>query len=125
MTYLESAFISHRPRAFLAGTSCNLSGSPSITSGQEAVAAFGHEPRVAGIVRDNDFDEGRGLFSGSHTMLRIVGNCIVPQRAGSVHTDSFKPLFKERLSVPSEFRNASNATVVDIPTVSKNGHYLR
>ena len=125
MANLEHALQTLRPNAFLAGTSCNISGKPSTISSQDAFETFGRDRLVPVIVNDADFDEGRGLLRDSHTMVRIVGDCVVPYRAGSVHTDSLKALFNGQLSVPQGFTNLTSAAIVDVSAIRRNQHYLK
>jgi tRNA A37 threonylcarbamoyladenosine synthetase subunit TsaC/SUA5/YrdC len=122
---LEECLHQIKPDAFLAGTSCNMSGRPSITRTPEAAEVFGRHPLLSAVLRDADFDEGRGLLSGSHTMLRIVGDHIVPLRAGSVHTDSLKAMLGDSLRVPQGFANLASSTIVDVSAIRTNRHYLR
>lgn len=122
---LEQSLQRLRPRAFLGGTSCNISGKPSITSGQDAFAHFGRDHLIPAIVKDPDFEQGRGLLTGSHTMLRIQGEDVVAHRAGSIHADSFQPMLKGHFIIPEHFRNVPGAAILDVAIIRRNRHYLR
>lgn len=115
-----------KPESFIVGSSCNRSKQDSITDSRDAFEVFGKgRQRVAAIVYDKDFDEGRGLVKGSHLMLRISGGVMTPHRAGSVHTDSFKPILGDRLYVPGNFQNVGNAMLLDHLSIRQAGHYLK
>lgn len=123
---LERFMQGFRPESFIVGSSCNRSKQESIVNSRDAFEAFGRgRERVAAIVYDKDFDEGRGLVRGSHLMLRISGGIMKPHRAGSVHTDSFKPILGDRLCVPGNFQNVGNAMLLDHLSIRQAEHYLK
>ena len=126
ITGLEKLMLEIRPEAFIEGSSCNRSDEESITDSMTAFDVFGKgSERVAAIVFDRDFDYGKGLIHGSHTMLRVAGDKIIPLRSGSVHTDSFKSVLGERLDIPVSFENQEGAVLVDAANRRNAGHYLR
>lgn len=126
---LEAFIQELKPEAFIVGSSCNKSKHESIENSEQAMNEFGRgEDRVAAIVYDRSFDKGRGIIRGSHTMLRVVDDKIVPHRVGSMHIDSFKQILGERLEVSEEFyqkQGLVDSATLDLRIVRKNRHYLK
>ncbi len=109
--------------SFIGGSSCNRSKEESITVSHQAIREFGDG--VAAIVCDSRFDRGDGLITGSHTMLRLEGDRIRPLRGGSVHVDSFKQSFGDRLEIPEGFQNPPNAALLDLKEIQQQRHYFK
>lgn len=119
-----------RPEAFIGGSSCNKSEKDSITTSNAAFREFGRgSERVPMIIYDRNYDAGQGMLNGSHTMLRVSYNKIALHRPGSVHTDSFKGILKDRFLEPSpvqnELQKINEAVILNTQEIRGNRDYYR
>lgn len=122
---LEMALLARNDQGFVAGTSANLHGQPSIKRGIEAFHQFGINRKVDIILMDRVFEAER-MFGGSHAMFSFSesNDELNPVRGGSITLGSYRSIYPQ-LVIPEDWQDPVDAVDMDVNKVRRAKSYLR
>lgn len=131
---LEQMLQMYSNESFLAGSSANISGQPSLETAQDVYRTFkdytgrilrfnGTSGSLAYILQDERF-EREPPFTGSHVIFGYQNGRLYPLRPGAITLDSYKYIYGSILNIPKDWQEKPTAKFVNVDLVRAKRTYF-